>query len=76
MKKLEWSNKKVLVTGGAGFIGSRVVAQLVREGAKVRVVDDLSKGEASNLAGVKDKIEFIQGDLLDIKTAEQCMRDI
>lgn len=73
---MEWSNKKVLVTGGAGFIGSRVATQLVNLGARVRVVDDLSKGEASNLAGVIDKIEFIQGDLLDIKMARQCLKDI
>ena len=72
---MEWSNKKVLVTGGAGFIGSRVVAQLVKMGAKVRVVDDLSKGEASNLAEVIDRIEFINGDLLDIKTARQCLKE-
>ena len=74
--QLEWSNKKVLVTGGAGFIGSRVAAQLVKMGARVRVVDDLSKGEASNLAEVIDKIEFIKGDLLNIKTARQCLKDI
>ena len=73
---MEWSNKKVLVTGGAGFIGSRVAAQLVRMNASVRVVDDLSKGEASNLAEVIDKIEFIKGDLLDIETARQCLKDI
>ena len=73
---MEWSNRKVLVTGGAGFIGSRVVAQLVNLDASVRVVDDLSKGEASNLAEVIDKIEFIKGDLLDIETARQCLKDI
>jgi len=67
---------KVLVTGGAGFIGSRVAIQLVKMGAKVRVVDDLSKGEASNLAEIMDKIEFIQGDLLNTKVAKQCLKDI
>lgn len=72
---MEWLDKKILVTGGAGFIGSRVVAQLVRMGASVRVVDDLSKGEASNLAEVTDKIEFVQGDLLDISIARQCLKD-
>lgn len=67
---------KVLVTGGAGFIGSRVAIKLVKMGAKVRVADDLSKGEASNLAEIMDKIEFVQGDLLDIKVAKQCLKDI
>jgi len=76
MSKSEWLNKKVLVTGGGGFIGSRVVALLVKAGAKVRVVDDLSKGEAANLAEVMDKIEFIQGDLIDPKIARQCLKDI
>ena len=73
---MEWSNKNVLVTGGAGFIGSRVVNRLVNTGAGVRVVDDLSKGEASNLTEVIDRIEFVQGDLLDIGIAEQCLKDI
>lgn len=73
---MEWSNRKILVTGGAGFIGSRVVARLVEAGAHVRVVDDLSKGEASNLAEVMDKIEFIRGDLLDEDIARQCLKDI
>lgn len=73
---MEWKNKKVLVTGGAGFIGSRVVTRLIEMDARVRVVDDLSKGEASNLARTIDKIEFIQGDLLDIKIAQQCLKDI
>lgn len=71
-----WKNKKVLVTGGAGFIGSRVVSRLVDSGAKVRVIDNLSKGEASNLEMVKDKIEFLQLDLLKPENAEKAMKDI
>lgn len=73
---MQWARKKALVTGGAGFIGSRVVTQLVEMGANVRVVDDLSKGEASNLVEVIDQIEFLQGDLLDIRTAKQCLKNI
>jgi UDP-glucose 4-epimerase len=73
---VDWNNKKILVTGGAGFIGSRVVSRLVNIGATVRVVDDLSRGEASNLAEVLAEIEFIEGDLLDIKVAKQCLKDI
>ena len=71
-----WKEKKVLVTGGAGFIGSRVVVKMVEMGARVRVADDLSKGEASNLAKVSDKIEFIQGNLMDSNVARQCLKDI
>lgn len=54
-----------LVTGGAGFIGSHLVGRLVRQGATVRVVDNLSTGRRENLADVWDKIEWIQGDVCD-----------
>ena len=52
-----------LVTGGAGFIGSHLVRRLVADGQRVRVMDDLSTGSLSRLEGVRDKIEYIQGDL-------------
>lgn len=55
--------KKVLVTGGAGFIGSEVVKQLLVKGYEVRVADDLSKKEAKIPSGV----EFIKSDLTDTK---------
>jgi nucleoside-diphosphate-sugar epimerase len=73
---VEWKNKRILVTGGAGFIGSRVAVKLVERGASVRVVDDLSKGEAANLAEVLSGIEFIQDDLLDRETARQCLKGV
>jgi UDP-glucose 4-epimerase len=52
-----------LVTGGAGFIGSHLVEELVRRGERVRVVDNLITGNRANLAGVADRIEFVLGDL-------------
>lgn len=73
---MDWSKKKVLVTGGAGFIGSRVVDMLHKKGAKVRVVDNLSKGEASNLHHLMNDIEFLQDDLLKPDVAEKSMKDV
>src|SRR5258708_4827817 len=57
-----WKNKKVLVTGGAGFIGSHVVENLVSKGAQVRIFDNLQNGKLENLSLVKDSIEFLEGD--------------
>jgi nucleoside-diphosphate-sugar epimerase len=59
-----------LVTGGAGFIGSHLVEELVRRGERVRVVDSLVTGNRSNLAHVR-AIEFIEGDLADIDVARR-----
>lgn len=52
-----------LVTGGAGFIGSHIVKELVRQGQQITVLDNLSGGKLENLESVKDKITFIQGDI-------------
>jgi UDP-glucose 4-epimerase len=57
--------RKVLVTGGAGFIGSHVVDALVRRGDQVRVLDNLCTGNLANLAEVRGRIEFIEADLND-----------
>jgi UDP-glucose 4-epimerase len=55
---------KVVVTGGAGFIGSNLVGHLVRHGTEVTVVDDLSTGYAANLAGI-EPVRFLRGSILD-----------
>jgi UDP-glucose 4-epimerase len=54
-----------LVTGGAGFIGSHIAAALVERGNKVRVLDNLCTGFLSNLAPIRDAIEFLEGDVAD-----------
>jgi nucleoside-diphosphate-sugar epimerase len=58
-----------LVTGGAGFIGSHLVEELVRRGERVRVVDNLVTGHRENLAAVGGNIEFLEGDLADAEVA-------
>ncbi len=58
-----WRSRSVLVTGGASFIGSHLVDQLVGLGAKIRVADDLSSGKLENLRESSGSIEFCEGDL-------------
>jgi UDP-glucose 4-epimerase len=57
--------KQFLVTGGAGFIGSHLVARLVKDRAKVRVLDNLCTGSMKNLAGLEKSIDFIEGSITD-----------
>jgi UDP-glucose 4-epimerase len=65
---------RVLITGGAGFIGSHLVHSFAGEGAQVRVLDNLSSGHLENLEAVRDRIEFIEGDVQDPDaTAAACV---
>ncbi|MCD4765791.1 MAG: SDR family oxidoreductase, partial [Methanosarcinales archaeon] len=64
---MNFSLSRVLVTGGAGFIGSHLVDTLVAKGCDVVVLDDLSSGSLSNLEHVKDRITFYKGDIQDQK---------
>jgi len=67
---MNWADCPVLVTGGASFISSHLVDELVLRGAKVTVIDDLSNGKKENLEKSWDKIKFIQQDLEYIKNNE------
>jgi len=69
-----WKNKKVLVTGGAGFVGSHVVDLLVEKGARVKVIDNLENGVLTNLAQVKDEVEFVSGDLRNFDVCKDASR--
>ena len=62
---MDVKGKKVLVTGGAGFIGSFAVEALVAAGAQVTVLDNLSTGRREFLRGVEGRITFVEGDLGD-----------
>jgi len=67
--------EKVLVTGGAGFIGSNIVKELVSKDKEVKVLDDLYLGSRSNLEDVKNDIEFIKGSVTDKETVKEAVRD-
>jgi nucleoside-diphosphate-sugar epimerase len=65
---------RYLVTGGAGFIGSNTVDELVRRGHSVVVLDDISAGKEENLAEVRSKITFIKGSITDLEIVQKAMQ--
>lgn len=69
---------KALVTGGAGFIGSHLVERLVREGWRVRVLDDFSSGAYANLSEkwLGETVEVVEGDVRDVDTCYAACRDV
>jgi UDP-glucose 4-epimerase len=66
---------RYLVTGGAGFIGSNTVDELVRRGHSVVVLDDFSSGKEDNLAEIRNKITFIKGSITDIEVVRKAMHE-
>lgn len=72
---MNWQNRKVLVTGGASFIGSNLVNELLKLGARVRVVDDLSSGKLDNIRDLirENKVEFVESDLRKQDVAERAV---
>ena len=67
---------KYLVTGGAGFIGSHITKELVKQGNTVTVIDNLNTGKEENLISVRDKISFVNSSILDNKVLEKITKDI
>jgi nucleoside-diphosphate-sugar epimerase len=67
---------RYLVTGGAGFIGSHTVDELVRRGHEVIVVDDLSTGKVENLTHAISKIKFIQESVVNLQALQHACRDV
>ena len=65
---------KVLVTGGAGFIGSHLAHSLLDRGDRVRVLDNLSTGSKTNLAGLE--VDFIEGDIRDAAVVKEIIKDV
>lgn len=68
--------EKALVTGGAGFIGSNIVEELVARDIDVVVLDDLYLGEKSNLSEVKEEIKFIKGSVMNQKKLKKAMKGV
>lgn len=65
-----------LVTGGAGFIGSHIVQQLLQGKHRVRVIDNFSTGKRENLADFVGRIDLVEGDVRDSEAVEEAVRDV
>lgn len=67
---------RVLITGGAGFIGSHIVREALNRGYEVRVLDNLSTGHLRNLTEVQREIEFVEGDIRDYDLVAKSMKGV
>ncbi len=67
---------KVLVTGGAGFIGSNLADGLIKEGAKVAIIDNFVTGFRENLEEIKGDFDFIEGDINDDSALQKALQDV
>jgi len=70
------AKRTYLVTGGAGFIGSHIAERLVRDGHRVRVLDDFSSGKNSNLESFLEGIEIVRGDIRDARLVNEACRGV
>ena len=66
---------KILVTGGAGFIGSHITEYLVQRGDDITVLDNLNTGQTKNLSKVDNDVNFVNGDIRDYKLLEGLVND-
>lgn len=73
---LKNGNALVLVTGGAGFIGSHIVSRLVEDGYKVRVLDNFATGKRANLEPVLNRIELIDGSMTEPAIAQRAVAGV
>jgi nucleoside-diphosphate-sugar epimerase len=71
MRLLNVEQKTILITGGCGFIGSHIAEDLVKQGYKIRILDDFSTGKLENIAALPtENIETIKGDVADLATVD------
>ena len=68
--------KKILITGGTGFIGSALTRRLLKEGNLIRVLDNDFRGEESRLNDIRAEIEIVKGDIRDAKTVQDTCQGI
>lgn len=66
----------VVVTGGAGFIGSHIAAAVAQQGARVRVIDDLSTGHRENLEEIRGDVDFLQASVADENALSHALEDV
>ncbi|HWH05821.1 MAG TPA: SDR family oxidoreductase [Gaiellaceae bacterium] len=69
-------SRRVLVTGGGGFIGSNLVRALLERGDRVRVLDNFSTGNRGNLAGLEDDVELVEGELRSYERVHNAVRGV
>ncbi|MDT7897192.1 MAG: SDR family oxidoreductase [Armatimonadota bacterium] len=73
---MDWRGVSVLITGGAGFIGSHLAERLVALGAKVRILDDFTTGRKQNLSAFAHRVELLQGSLTDMATVRKAVAGV
>ena len=69
-------SRRVLVTGGGGFIGSNLARRLLEQGDEVRVLDNFSTGNRKNLADVVEELEVVEGELRSYERVHNAMRGV
>jgi len=67
---------RYLVTGGAGFIGSHIVEELLKRGEEVRIIDNLSTGKIDNIKDFLSEVEFLEADLRDINKVREAVEGV
>src|SRR5262249_52611682 len=67
-----WSAQRIVITGGAGFVGSNLVRRCLRGGAQVTVLDDFSTGSMENLPAQADRLRVVRGSVTDF----DCVREV
>src|SRR5262245_2255169 len=68
--------KSFLITGGTGFVGSALTRRLVRQGARVRVLGDNSRGRAARLDDLRGRFEYVEGDVRDAAVVDRACKGI